>query len=45
VTVDRRFGVFGSGYTTPAEWWKAGFVMSAVWVLVGAAWWKPLGYR
>lgn len=40
--------VFGSGYTTLAEWWKAGFVMSvvliAVWVLVGAAWWKLLGY-
>jgi len=40
--------IFGSGYTTLAEWWKAGFVMSvvliAVWVLVGAAWWKLLGY-
>jgi DASS family divalent anion:Na+ symporter len=40
--------VFGSGYTTLAEWWKAGFVMSvvliAVWVLVGAGWWKLLGY-
>jgi DASS family divalent anion:Na+ symporter len=40
--------VFGSGYTTLAEWWKAGFVMSvvliAVWMLVGAGWWKLLGY-
>lgn len=40
--------VFGSGYTTLAEWWKCGFVMSVVliivWVLVGAAWWKLLGY-
>jgi divalent anion:Na+ symporter, DASS family len=40
--------IFGSGYTSLAEWWKAGFVMSlvliAVWVLVGAAWWKLLGY-
>ncbi len=40
--------VFGSGYTTLAEWWKAGFVMSVVlivvWVLVGAGWWKLLGY-
>lgn len=40
--------IFGSGYTTLAEWWKAGFVMSvvliAVWVLVGAGWWKLLGY-
>ena len=38
--------VFGSGYTTLAEWWKAGFVMSlvliAVSVLVGAGWWKLL---
>lgn len=40
--------VFGSGYTTLAEWWRCGFVMSvvliAVWVLVGAVWWKLLGY-
>ena len=40
--------IFGSGYTTLGEWWKAGFVMSvvliAVWVLVGAFWWKLLGY-
>lgn len=40
--------VFGSGYTTLAEWWRCGFVMSvvliAVWVLVGAGWWKLLGY-
>ncbi|WBY01145.1 DASS family sodium-coupled anion symporter [Ramlibacter tataouinensis] len=40
--------IFGSGYTTLAEWWKTGFVMSlvliAVWVLVGATWWKLLGY-
>ena len=39
---------FGSGYATLGEWWKAGFVMSVVliivWVLVGAAWWKLLGY-
>lgn len=40
--------IFGSGYTTLGEWWKAGLVMSvvliAVWVLVGAFWWKLLGY-
>ena len=40
--------IFGSGYTTLAEWWKVGFVMSlfliVVWVLVGATWWKLLGY-
>jgi DASS family divalent anion:Na+ symporter len=40
--------VFGSGYTTLAEWWRCGFVMSVVlivvWALVGAVWWKLLGY-
>ncbi len=40
--------IFGSGYATLGEWWKAGFVMSVVliivWVLVGAVWWKLLGY-
>lgn len=40
--------IFGSGYTTLGEWWKAGFVMSlvliVVWVIVGAFWWKLLGY-
>ncbi|STZ76760.1 DASS family sodium-coupled anion symporter [Bergeriella denitrificans] len=40
--------IFGSGYTTLAEWWKAGFVMSVinilVFVLVGGIWWKILGY-
>ena len=40
--------IFGSGYTTLGEWWKAGFVMSVVnlivWVVVGFGWWKVLGY-
>jgi DASS family divalent anion:Na+ symporter len=40
--------IFGSGYTTLGEWWKAGFVMSlvliVVWVVVGGAWWRLLGY-
>ncbi|ASK28099.1 DASS family sodium-coupled anion symporter [Neisseria chenwenguii] len=40
--------IFGSGYTTLAEWWKAGFIMSvvnlAVFVLIGGVWWKVLGY-
>jgi DASS family divalent anion:Na+ symporter len=40
--------VFGSGYTTPGEWWKAGFVMSVVniviFVVIGGLWWKVLGY-
>ena len=40
--------IFGSGYTTLAEWWKAGFVMSVVnllvFVVIGGIWWKFLGY-
>ncbi len=40
--------IFGSGYTTLGEWWKAGFVMSlvliAVWLVAGGFWWKLLGY-
>lgn len=40
--------IFGSGYTTLGQWWRAGFVMSVVlilvWLVVGSAWWKVLGY-
>ena len=40
--------VFGSGFTTLGEWWKAGFVMSVVnlvvFVVIGGIWWKILGY-
>ncbi|OTG88322.1 C4-dicarboxylate ABC transporter [Acinetobacter sp. ANC 4558] len=40
--------VFGSGFTTLGEWWKAGFVMSVVNILIfiflGGIWWKFLGY-
>ena len=40
--------IFGSGYTTLGEWWKAGFAMSVVlilvWGVVGSVWWKVLGY-
>lgn len=40
--------IFNSGYVTLAEWWKAGFVMSVInliiWVIVGGFWWKVLGY-
>ena len=40
--------IFGSGYTTLPEWWKAGFVMSVVniivFILIGGLWWKVLGY-
>jgi DASS family divalent anion:Na+ symporter len=40
--------MYGSGYVTQHEWWKAGFIMSlmymAVWLVVGPAWWKLLGH-
>ncbi|EKT62189.1 DASS family sodium-coupled anion symporter [Providencia burhodogranariea] len=40
--------IFGSGYTTLSEWWKVGFVMSVVnliiWIGLGSVWWKFLGY-
>lgn len=40
--------IFGSGYVTLGEWWKTGFVMSVVvllvWLVVGGAWWYVLGY-
>ncbi|HAA44513.1 MAG: malate transporter yflS [Halomonas sp. 54_146] len=40
--------IFGSGYLTLGEWWKAGFIMSVVnliiWVVVGGLWWKLLGH-
>ncbi|AKG08100.1 C4-dicarboxylate ABC transporter [Moraxella bovoculi] len=40
--------IFGSGYVTLGEWWKVGFVMSVVnlvvWIAVGLVWWKVLSY-
>lgn len=40
--------IFGSGYTTLQQWWRVGFLMSVVtvlvWVIVGSAWWAVLGY-
>lgn len=40
--------IFGSGYTSMGEWWKAGFVMSVVnfliFAIIGGIWWKALGY-
>ncbi len=40
--------IFGSGYASIKEWWKAGFVMSVVSVImfgvVGGIWWKILGH-
>ena len=39
--------MFGAGYVTQAEWWKAGFLMSVfylvVWTTVGPLWWLALG--
>ena len=40
--------IFGSGYVSLGQWWKAGFVMSVVnvlvWVVVGGIWWSVLGH-
>lgn len=40
--------IFGSGYATIGEWWKAGFAVSIsniiIFGIVGAFWWKILGY-
>lgn len=40
--------IFGSGYVTMGNWWRVGFVMSLVELLIfaviGGAWWKGLGY-
>lgn len=40
--------IFGSGYVTLGEWWKAGFIMSVldllIFVVIGSLWWKALGY-
>lgn len=40
--------IFGSGFTTLGEWWKAGFVMSVsnmvIFVILGGIWWKFLGF-
>ncbi|WP_435694582.1 DASS family sodium-coupled anion symporter [Uruburuella suis] len=40
--------IYGSGYVSMNEWWKAGFIMSVIELVIfstiGAAWWKVLGY-
>lgn len=40
--------IFGSGYVTLGEWWKTGFILSVInliiWITVGGLWWKWLGY-
>lgn len=39
---------FGAGYVSQADWWKIGFGVSImhiiIWVGVGGVWWKILGY-
>jgi len=38
---------FGSGYVSQATWWRTGLVASvtslAIWMTIGAAWWRALG--
>jgi DASS family divalent anion:Na+ symporter len=40
--------LFSTGYVPLRDWWRAGFVVSlanlAVWLTVGFAWWKVLGF-
>jgi DASS family divalent anion:Na+ symporter len=40
--------MFGAGYVTQGEWWRAGFLMSlfymVAWLVVGPLWWKVLGH-
>ena len=39
--------LFGAGYVPVATWWRLGFIVSLVhiviWLVVGGAWWKVLG--
>jgi DASS family divalent anion:Na+ symporter len=40
--------MYGAGYVTQAQWWKAGFIMSlvylAIWLTIGPLWWMVLGH-
>jgi divalent anion:Na+ symporter, DASS family len=40
--------VYAEGYVTVHQWWRVGFVASlvnlAIWLTVGFAWWKLLGF-
>jgi DASS family divalent anion:Na+ symporter len=40
--------LYSANYVTFAEWWKTGFIVSvvnlAIWLTIGLAWWKTLGY-
>lgn len=39
---------FGAGYVTQPDWWKMGFMISiihlVIWVGIGGIWWKILGF-
>jgi DASS family divalent anion:Na+ symporter len=39
---------FGAGYVRQGEWWRVGFVISVVnliiWAGIGTAWWRVLGF-
>lgn len=39
---------FSTKYVTITEWWRIGFIVSVVnlliWGFIGGAWWKVLGY-
>lgn len=39
--------MFGAGYVSQKEWWKAGFLMSlaylVIWMVVGPLWWMAIG--
>jgi DASS family divalent anion:Na+ symporter len=40
--------LFGVGYVSFADWWRVGFIVSivniAIWLTIGFAWWKALGF-
>jgi DASS family divalent anion:Na+ symporter len=40
--------IFGSGYVTMGKWWGVGLIMClvnlAIFAVVGAIWWRVLGY-
>lgn len=40
--------LFGSGYNTAGQWWRVSFIASlpllAIWIVVGGAWMKLLGW-
>jgi Sodium:sulfate symporter transmembrane region/lactate/malate dehydrogenase, NAD binding domain len=40
--------MFGAGYVTQGEWWRIGFIMSVIylviWLIIGPLWWMVLGH-